>query len=93
MAEVHNPKSAPKLGGQIIRQLLNQLVAVIGADRASLLRFNDSPSNLPVHRGHDRIDIPGSSRAGGFEQFDDSGTDVVVILGNGVIFVIAIPPS
>jgi hypothetical protein len=73
--------------------LLNQFVAVIGSDRASLLRFNDAPSNVPVHGGHDRIHIPSSSRAGGFEQFDDSGTDVVELSGMGVIFVMAFPPS
>jgi hypothetical protein len=58
-----------------------------------LLGLDDPPPDLPVGGRHDRIDIPGGSRAGCFEQFDDSGTDVVVILGNGGIFVIAISPS
>jgi len=80
LAEVYNPKTAPKLGGQIFRQLLNQFVAVVGSDRARLFRLNDSSTDFPVHSGHDRIDIPSSSRARRLEQFDDSGSDAVVIL-------------
>jgi len=42
--------------------------------------------------GHDGIDIPGSGRASCIEQLNDFGTDVVVVLLNGFIFVIAIAP-
>jgi hypothetical protein len=45
-----------------------------------LLRFDDSPPNFPVGSGHNRIDITGGGRARRFEQFDDSGTDIVVIV-------------
>ena len=59
LAEVYNPKSTAKLDREVIRQLLNQLVAVVGSGGTSLLRFNDSPTDFPVDGGHDGIDIVG----------------------------------
>jgi hypothetical protein len=54
----------------------------VGASSQNRKNVNDSPSDFPVRSGHNRIDIPRSSRARPFEQFDDSGTDVAVTLGN-----------
>jgi len=67
---------------QIPSKLFDKLLTVFGTVLAALFERDDAPPNLPISRGHDRIDISGGSRARRCEQLNDSSADVVVIVGH-----------
>jgi len=46
---------------QIAGQLLDKPLSVSGPILSVLLQNDDAPSNLPIRRRHDRVDIPGGS--------------------------------
>src|ERR1017187_4934618 len=51
--------------------------------RSGLLGLDYPSSDFPIGGRHQRIHASRSSASGGVEKVDNSGTDVVVIFGNG----------
>jgi hypothetical protein len=82
LPKVRSSKAPAKLPGQIPGKLLDKLLPVFGTVLPALFESNDASANLPIRCGHDRIDISGGSRAGRFEQLNNSSADVVLILGH-----------
>jgi len=59
-------------------KLGKNLFSIAGACRALLFELHNAPADLPVGRGHQRIDCARSRAAGGFEQFGNA-TDQAAI--------------
>jgi hypothetical protein len=71
LKDVGSGESLSESGGQIRRQLLDQLIAISCLGPSSLFLLDKSPANFPIGRRDDSVYSPADRSPRFFEQCDD----------------------
>jgi len=61
----------PESGRQIRRELLDQLITIVGLTVSALLLLDNSSADLPIGGSEDRVDRPARSASGLLERRDN----------------------